>query len=258
MRNALIGALCTVLLLIITTCSQRIIDTPDKYKLMVPPVPVPITNVSIEETEKLVALSETPEYISIDVMAKEIAEVWELFFDDGKAPYNDPRREMFDIYALEIAQAIDYWKKHKVDIGGSMPDHRSTHIIVAIVITRESSVNPNVVGKKFGEVSMFQLHGKALNGYSKEEVKRDTKLAAMLGVRWIAHSTSQCKNNRSSWDNKEWKNSDWLRPLTIYGSGPKKVYKSKKHRTCKVFRFAKRRTAEISMYQERIDNGELI
>ena len=159
---------------------------------------------------------------------------------------------MFHIYAKEIADAIDYYKKNEADIGGRLPDHRSTHIIIAIIITHESSVNPNAVGFKHGEVSMFQLWGKALNGFSKEEVKNNTELAAMLGVRWIAHSTSQCNNNKDTLSDS-WRTIDWLRPLTIYGSGPKKTYKDKKKRQCRIFDFARRRVNQIAMYEKRID-----
>lgn len=185
-----------------------------------------------------------------EIMAKEIVYIWEMFFNDQGASPTDPRREMFQYYAEEIAESIEYFKLNEADIGGKLPDHRSTHLMIAEMITRESSVNPHVVGKKKKEVSMFQMHGEALGGYPRQFVRKETGLAALLGVRWIAHHISLC-SNVNSLDN--WTNEDWVRPISAYGAGIAKTYKNKKRKTCKKFTFAKRRVKRMKSYALRID-----
>jgi len=253
MRNAFLGASCAILLLIATTCSPKI-ETVRTITKEVPAAPVACVPVTEEKLESTI---EAIEYMSVDVMTDEIAQVWEIFFDDQGALQSDPRRKMFDVYAAEIAEAIDYYKKNETNIGGQLPNHRSTHIIIATMITRESSVDPTVVGKKHNEVSLFQLWGKALNGYSSAAVKRNTKLAASLGVRWFAYGMTQCNNNKVPTDTR-WQNEDWLRPITAYGASRKNLYKNKKKKECRIFPFAKRRIATIQTYTERIDSKELL
>lgn len=255
MRNALLGSLCTLILLVITTCNQTAdtIKTETQYETIKSHVTIPC--VAIKEEDKPTVPSEAIEYISVDVMADEIAQVWEIFFDDQQALQSDPRRKMFDVYAKEIAEAIDYYKKNETNIGGQLPNHRSTHIIIAIMITRESSVNPATVGKRHKEVSLFQLWGKALNGYPPEVVKKSTELAASLGVRWFAYGMTQCNNNRVPTD-RRWQNEDWLRPITAYGAKRKSLYKNRKKKECRIFPFARRRIITIQTYAERIDSQQ--
>lgn len=245
MRYALIGAIC-VLLLFITTCNYE--RTTPKYELM----RISTGTIESKDTDTPTINKEDKLKEYKETMIDDIIGVWEMFFDDDNAPATDPRREMFPIYANAVADNVIYYQNNEVDIRGRMPKHRSSHILAAIWAARESSVRMDVVGP-LGEVCLFQLHGQALNGFSKEEVKNNIDLCTHLGIRWIAHSTSQCENNREPTSEK-WNNFDWLRPMTMYGSGPKKVYKNPigKHQ-CKIFGFARRRVADISMYSSRID-----
>lgn len=260
--NRFIVFVLFILSILLTYCSQPPKKTQEINLIKARIIDTEEEKVIIEEQEediekyfdqdKIDKLKEEKEEVDVkkQVMVEEITDVWEMFFDDQKAKSNDPRREMFEYYADEIADAIIYYQNNDTDIGGRMPKHRSAHLIVAEIITRESSVDPTVVGKIKNEVSMFQLHGEALGGYPAKVVQKNTRLAAMLGVRWIAHSTHLC-NNINSLD--KWTNEDWIRPISVYGAGPGKAYKNKKTRQCKKFTFAKRRVKRMGMYEMRID-----
>jgi hypothetical protein len=100
----------------------------------------------------------------------------------------------------------------------------------------ESSVNPTVVGKKpRREVGLMQCWGKALMGYSREEVRKDFELGLFLGIHWLGTMIQECKIDVDSMRGIN----SWKGPLSLYGAGPRRAIK---HGKCLTnFRFANRR-----------------
>jgi hypothetical protein len=201
--------------------------------------------------------------VSIDpireVMIRDIIGVWKLAFRDDRAKPKDKRRKKFREYAEHLANAVLMYQEEPVEVNGRMvqlPKHRSSHLIMAYIAFKESSLRPRIVGKtKWKEVGMMQLHGRALAGYSKKQVRYDTQLGIELGVRWATAMLYECPS--SKWKVKrrpdKWKNYDWLRPLTMYGAGPGRALRP--DGKCKVFDFARRRVSKIGTYGARIDRA---
>lgn len=192
-------------------------------------------------------------------MISEIIEVWELFFKDANVGRKDPRRKRFHEFASYLAQAIRIYQNQEITINGRkarLPKDKNIHILLAVLITKESSVKYDVVGTspRF-EVGLMQVWGVALNGYDKETVKQNPELGILLGVRWIAYMTSLCKPYRVGQDKEEWRTTDWLGPLTMYGAKPSKVWIDKKKKTCRIFPFARKRIKLTLFYRKRIKNN---
>lgn len=253
----------TTLLLLMTMCSQ-------------PPKQVetaqPLVNESTEEPtyseDYYPELKETPNskedeayYIRKEAMIKDIIAVWDLFFEDGNANPDDDRRINFRTYAEYVAKWVIRCQDKDVTLNiegkeitlpNRLPKHRSTHIMIATLITKESSVRANVIGAapRF-EVGLMQVWSTALQGYRREEVKKNPELGVMLGVEWVALSISQCES-RHVWD-KDWNINDWKKPITIYGSKPTKVWIDPKKKTCRIFKHGKERTKLVSNYIARIN-----
>lgn len=177
----------------------------------------------------------------------EVVELWEMFFDDDHAPRYDRRRRDFKNFARFLVKAVDKYQGSPADIGGQLPVDRNTHLVAAQIITRESSITVNVVGRR-GEVGLMQVmpRGPAIAGYNPKEVRKDPELGIRLGVRWLAHSVGQCQKDIDNWEDK-----DWLGPLSFYSSGPQAI---RKNGRCKIFKFAQERLRKTLLYRKRIDD----
>lgn len=209
-----------------------------------------------EELDSPVSIIANP---AREVMIRDIIGIWKLAFRDDRAKPKDKRRKRFRKYAEYLADAVLMYQEEPVEVNGRMvqlPKHRSSHLIMAYVAFKESSLRPRIVGKtKWREVGMMQLHGRALAGYSKKQVRYNTQLGIELGVRWATAMLYECP--ASKWKIKrrphKWKNYDWLRPLTMYGAGPGRALKP--NGRCKVFDFARRRVSKVGTYSARIDSA---
>jgi hypothetical protein len=182
-------------------------------------------------------------------MVQEVVTLWEIFFDDDRAPKNDPRREHFFEYAEYLVNAVLMYQNTPTDLGGILPRHRNTHLLLAQMITKESSVIPSVRGKR-GEVCLLQIHGPGpLVGHKKKQVSENPKLCLLLGTRWLASRLPKCFPNGVP---EDWSDEDWLGPLSLYAGGGK-AYDNKKRR-CKKFGVAKERIEKMKYYRTRIDH----
>ncbi|MCP4569014.1 MAG: lytic transglycosylase domain-containing protein [FCB group bacterium] len=184
------------------------------------------------------------------LMRWEVIKLWELFFDDDGAKQTDPRREMSSKYAEYVIDAVTMYQDSPTDIGGQLPTHKNVHLLVAWMIAKESSVTNGVVGK-LGEVGMMQImptNKAALAGYSPKKIKNNPKLSIMLGVRWMAYTTSECPNTDIF--DTDWNDLDWVKPLSAYAGGQNA---KRENGTCKSFTVAKERVQRTMMYRTRID-----
>jgi hypothetical protein len=191
-----------------------------------------------------------------DIMTSEIVQVWTMFYEDEMAPADDPRRQYFEEYAGYLADYILMYEQIPTDIGGQLPVSNDTHILLATLITKESSVTADVVGPapRF-EVGLMQLHGVALAGYDPEVVRNNPKVGVMLGVRWFAYQTSLCKPTRIPSDNDGWRLEDWIGPISAYAGGPNAI--NKRTGKCYSFGLAKDRVALTRLYKTRLISGSL-
>jgi len=180
-------------------------------------------------------------------MVREVVTVWELFFEDDKASATDPRRERFDEFAEYLVDAVLMYQENPTDIGGQLPTESKAHLLLATMVTGESSVTFDVVGRYFekNEVGLLQTHGKALGGHKRAKVRKNPKLGLMLGVRWLAAQIPKCfpDGMPDSWDDE-----NWVGPLSLYAGGPK-AFKAGK---CLKFKVAKSRIAMMKQYETRI------
>ena len=164
----------------------------------------------------------------------EVVDVWTMFFDDQGAKKDDPRREKFQEYATYVVNAADVVKD-------KLHDYKNMHILVATLITLESSVTAGLVGKR-GEVGLMQTWGVALNGVKPEEVHKDPNLGIVLGVNFLVKLAEEhCPG--TVYDH------DWTGAVSVYGSGPNGLTKDGK---CKIFPFAKERVMLAQRYHYRI------
>ncbi len=177
----------------------------------------------------------------------EVVMLWKLFFEDEKVHRKDLRRKRFQEFAEYVVDAVEMYQNNPTDIGGQLPKDKNAHLIIATMITKESSITYNVVGKikKLREVGLLQVHGKALSGYRRKTVKNNPKLGVLLGVRWLAAQVPQCKQSLSSWSID-----DWAYPVSLYGGGAQRAIKNGK---CIRFKSAKDRIRLTKLYRSRID-----
>lgn len=185
--------------------------------------------------------------LSRDVMVREVTSLWNLWFDDERAPQADPRRATFDQYAGDVADAVVFYQDHPTDIGGQLPGTSADHLIVAYMLARESSVTPDLVGA-LGEVGMGQLHGTSLAGYDPETVRHNARLGIQLMVRWLASCIPGCPRRVEPYD-LGWTLEDWIGPLSLYAGGGNA---RKKDGTCAKFKNMRDRVATVRLYADRI------
>ncbi len=189
--------------------------------------------------------------VTKEQMITEIIEVWDMFLDDANCGPDDNRRSMFPIYAEELADAIIMYQNKPTDIGGQLPEERDIHILMAVIVTKESSIRHDVVGEapRF-EVGLMQIHGVALAGYNPDIVQHNSRLGLLLGVRWFAAHMDACKIKKIPGDTVEWRTDDLVGPLSVYAGGHKAV---KKNGTCYHYRVARERVNLTKLYLTRID-----
>ena len=247
MHKALIGLMCILLGGAGITYGMAINNAEEL------PLPEGMVVIEFEDDTDIIDTDTVPdEEITQEEMVADIIGVWEIFFRDANVRQSDWRRDHFQEHAKSMAKWITYYQNNPADIGGQLPKHGSTHMLAAVIVTKESSVDHMAIGPapRF-EAGLFQVWDVAAAGYSKDEIRRNPELGIMLGIRWMAHSTSQCKKTRIPVDTVEWRTSDWLGPMTAYGSKPKKF--RRKNGTCKVFGFAKDRINLVRIYMDRVD-----
>jgi len=169
-----------------------------------------------------------------EVRIAEVVALWTMFFDDQGAKKDDPRREKFQEYAVYVINAVDAVKS-------KLHGYKNMHILVATLITLESSVTAGMVGKR-GEVGLMQTWGVALNGVKPEEVHKDPNLGIVLGVNFLVKIAEEyCPG--TVYDH------DWTGAVSVYGSGPNGLTANGK---CKVFPFAKERIGLAQRYHYRL------
>jgi hypothetical protein len=217
--------------------------------------PTPIVDAGPQEPEIEETADVPCQPVDRRTMVAEVVEVWEMFFDDEGAKWNDPRRARFEDHANDLVDMVIMYQNHPTDIGGQLPCHINDHILVATLVTKESSVTYNVVGRSHQEVGLLQVHGKALAGYSRETVKHNPRLGLMLGTRWLASQIQECPIHRVEGDNTKWRDSDWFGPLSVYAGG----YKAKNRKTgkCYTYRIAKERVSLTKLYRSRINANDV-
>lgn len=185
-------------------------------------------------------------------MVEEVVMLWEIFFEDAGTRKTDKRRDRFTEFAEYIVDYVVMFQDAPTDIGGQLPRHKNVHLLIATMVTFESSITPNLVGKK-GEVGLMQImpNGPAIAGYNPVLVQNNPKLGLFLGIRFLASVTQSCK--RVNLLNEEWGDYDWLGPLSLYGGGGKA---KNKDGTCKAYTVSRERIDRTVMYRARIDNME--
>jgi len=200
----------------------------------------------------MVELVDRPEFeISREQMVREVVMLWNMFFDDSHASADDSRRQAFDSLAEHLVNAVMLYQDKRTDLGGIMPGHKNDHLIVAFMVARESSVIADVQNTRpnsKGEVCLLQLHGAALAGHTKKEVRSNPELCLMLGVRWIASQIPHCQQVPNMID--EWTDDDWVGPLSLYAGGPNALRKDGR---CREFSQIRSRVQAVKMYRMRID-----
>jgi hypothetical protein len=190
------------------------------------------------------------ETISREQMVNEIIATWTMFLDDARCGPNDSRWKMLPVYAEELADIIIMYQNQPTDIGGQLPKERAIHILMAVNVTKESSIYPHIVGSEpRNEVGLMQTHGVALAGYNPAIVQRNSRLGLLLGVRWYASRIDKCKVHRIPGDNKAWRLEDMIGPQTIYQAGSKA---QRKDGTCQSYKEARERVDLTKLYLTRI------
>jgi hypothetical protein len=261
MKYPLLTAVSCILYLalFVTTCTSPPLPKQDSNELFEKPMANPWTD-SNEDTDRVHEEKNTePEIVAEesaknqaiskykDRMILDITAVWEMFLDDANIGPNDSRWQMIPIHAKELADAIITYQNEPTDIGGRLPKHRTTHILMAVMVTKESSLRHKAKGG-LGEVGLMQIHGRALAGYNPNVVRHNSRLGVTLGVRWFAAQMDKCKGYEKPREN--WRTNDWIQPLSLYAGGPNAISKKTGH--CKRFRIAKERINLTKLYLTRI------
>ena len=244
MRRCALGGLFSFCLLIICICAGFNSRSEENRALPIEDDPYGTICEDLDPvTIPAVVRSEEP---NSDERSAEVVALWEMFFDDDHAPRYDRRRRDFKRFAKYLVKAVDRYQEATTNIGGQLPKSKNTHLVAAQIITRESSITTNVVGSR-GEVGLMQVmpRGPAIDGHNPRKIIRDPELGIRLGVRWLAHAVGKCQKNID-----EWKDNDWLGPLSFYQGGPQAI---RKNGRCRIFKSAQERLRKTLLYRERID-----
>ncbi|MCK4792578.1 MAG: hypothetical protein KAV87_53105 [Desulfobacteraceae bacterium] len=182
-------------------------------------------------------------------MIAEVVMLWEMFFDDENASPSDPRRMKFQEYASYLVDSILLFQDRPTAIGGQLPKSNNLHALIATMVTFESSVTSGVIGmyKNKREVGLMQVHGKALAGFTREQVVSNPKLGLLLGIRWLAAQIPTCYPHGAP---DYFSYEDWLGPLSVYAGGPNAI---RGNGSCKRFDISRKRVNRMMMYEKRID-----
>ncbi|MHA2068559.1 MAG: hypothetical protein ACXABY_29710 [Candidatus Thorarchaeota archaeon] len=257
MRNILVWAM-TIITIGIATTSVAIFAFPTPQIK----APSPVHKTVETATSAAEAVCEGQDIDIYDdtreAMIADIIDVWKLALLEKAALPKDKRRGKLREYAEYIADAVMFRQEVPTKIPGRMvtlPSHRSSHILMAVVAFNESRLWPRTVGKKRREVGLFQCHGRCLAGYTRKQVRNDAQLGVDLGVRWMTIMIAECPSSRRKMKKRpdKWNSRDWLKPLTVYGSGIPTAQEP--NGTCKVFSFARWRVHKVRTYIIKIDRA---
>ena len=186
---------------------------------------------------------------SKEQMVKEIVTVWEIFFSDENVPGKDLRRNNFNKYAGMLADTIIMYQNGPTNRGGMLPKHPSTHYLLATMVTKESSVNADIISmSSLREVGLLQVHGKALAGHKRNEIRDNPALGILLGVRWLTIQLHTCYPN--GFDNEDWSSDMWIGPMSIYAAGNKAM---KANGTCGKIKVGRQRVKLANRYKTRVE-----
>ena len=202
----------------------------------------------VEYTERIIVNKHTTK----ERMIYDIINVWIMYLNDANISGKDSRWGVLYLYADTLTDAIIMYQNEDTDIGGRLPKDRSTHILMAMMVTKESGLRADAVGSfpRF-EVGLMQCHGKALAGYEPKVVRNNYKLGLLLGVRWFASRLPLCPVYRIPGDEVIWRTADWIKPLSVYAGGHRAI--SKRTGKCYSFSIARERIALTELYITRID-----
>ena len=228
MRKALM--INCILLFLLTTCSQprKITQYPavdTNYTVQINEREIPYYLELIQE-EIILSKNAAKAEKEIAAMTKDIKDFWIYYYNKKAWPIREKHYKAFDKYSKELAQIVYYFKRNESSLGGKLPDNKDTHIFIAMMVAKETAVNPYVRGKLRNEVGLLQVHGAALLRHKPKEVLENPKLGLFLGVNWIASKFQTCWKNT---DENNWDNTMWYYPITIYaaGEGKGRAYKGK-------------------------------
>jgi hypothetical protein len=244
-----LASFCFVFFAVVSSDSASAVGS--KAQVQKPPWMVPRTDT---DTDTILLCDELQVLDRADIpesekkkerMIAEVVMLWEMFLDDDNASPSDPRRVNFEEYAEYLVDAVRLFQDNPTSIGGQLPKSENIHYLIAQMITKESSVTPGVVGTR-GEVCLMQLHGKALAGFTPDQVRRNPRLCLILGVRWLAAQIPTCYPDGAP---EYFMHEDWLGPLSVYAGGQNAI---RKDGSCKRFGVAHDRVNKMMIYENRI------
>jgi hypothetical protein len=242
-----------LLLLVFTTCSQppNNADSLNKEEQIIYSVEESNINNGINykhiEEKVLVSLARQKYNKRINIMAAEIKNYWVNYYNKKEYPINKLQKYRFNRFSKSLAKTVYYFQNNNTDLGGRLPKDRYTHLFLAMMIAKETAVDPTVRGKTRKEVGLIQIHGAALMRYTPQEVLDNPELGIYLGTRWLTSKFNTCRKNMK----KEWNNLYWQYPISIYaaGEGNGRAYKGK----CKSISIGRDRTVSVLKYIKNID-----
>ncbi len=123
----------------------------------------------------------------------------------------------------------EYYEQYEGSFGGRLLPYKDNHILVAVIIYRETGIQPNIIGRSHKEVGLMQVHGIPLDGFKRKEVINNPELGVHLGIQWLAYCTTRCNHGRR-------KPNDWHYALTQYGASPQAAGSG---RNCKILGYAR-------------------
>lgn len=178
---------------------------------------------------------------------QEVLKAWRMYFNEwGIEKPSEKRTKDYREYAKHIVKWVGYYEKNEGVFGGKLPAFEDNHILIAVIIQKETGIYSHRRGPR-GEVGLMQVWDIAQGDYTVKQILEKPELGVMLGIQWLAYSTTRCRQP------KKWKATSWLKPLTQYGAGPKATVNGK----CEVFSFARRRVNKTMIYRREIDRSRI-
>ena len=204
---------------------------------------------------KYITLDEQIE-LAEDYKIKEVLQTWKLYFKKWGIDKPKPKRTKdYTSYAIAVKKWTEYYESNEGIFGGKLPKWDKNHILVAVIIYKETGIRSDQIGD-LGEVGLMQVWGSALTEnkttnrkeykQQKQKVIKNPELGIRLGTQWLAHTTTLCKTP------EKWNDWSWLKPLTQYGAGPKAKVNGK----CQVYSFARKRVRRTINIRKKI-NGRI-
>jgi soluble lytic murein transglycosylase-like protein len=188
-------------------------------------------------------IESTDHFYSSNIKEQEVLDVWKMYFHDWGIEYPKRKRSRsYREYAKWIVKWVNYYETFEGAFGGRLPMFEDNHILVAVIIQKETGIDHTRRGR-LGEVGLMQVWGEAQQGYPSKQILENPEIGIILGIQWLAYTTTLCKNPGT------WTARTWLKPLTQYIAGPKASVKGK----CKIFGVARRRVNKVVKYRRRID-----